>query len=126
MIKWKYLLLCLVILCVVLIIKDIYYPPLPIDSISKKDVLEYVNISSGKIVKISEENGYYWYIAEVSGEKTYEDLKSLIEKEGWRFKKQVNEGLVFESKQGEFMVSSRMWTKKYIIFNFPKDVFNKN
>jgi|SRR5690606_967785 len=51
-----------VILGIVAFDSKFYYPTLPIESVSKKEVLESLNDTSEDIVKIAEENGYEWYI----------------------------------------------------------------
>lgn len=40
----------------------LYYPPLPIETISKKEVLDKLNHSDEKIIKLTIENGKEWYI----------------------------------------------------------------
>ena len=120
--KWGYLLFSVVIVLGVLIYRDIFHPPLPIDSVSKKEVLEQVENSSGKFVKVAEENSFQWYIAEMDDGAVYDDLKALMKDKGWNFKEQAEAGFIFESEAGEIIVSSGMWTKKYIIFHFPKDI----
>jgi hypothetical protein len=120
--KWIYIILALVIFLGILIYRDIYNPPLPISSLSKDYVLDKVSKSDGKIVRIAGEDGYQWYISEVKQGQEYKNLKLLMKEKGWIFKKQVNEGLVFQSEQGEITVLSRYWTKKYIIFYFPEGI----
>ncbi|MEK3886858.1 hypothetical protein [Bacillus sp. FSL K6-3431] len=55
--------------------------------------------------------------------KAYENLKKLMEDKGWFFKEQVDSGFVFQSEQGEITVLSKIWTKNYMIFHFPKDIY---
>jgi hypothetical protein len=102
--------------------KKIYFPPLPITSVSKSEVINKINKSNGNIVKITEEGSYQWYISEMRQGKAYENLKILMEGKGWFFKEQLGSGFVFQSKQGEIIVLSEMWTKKYVIFHFPKGI----
>ncbi len=40
-----------------------YYPALPIDSVSKREVVNKVTTSNENIVKLTEENSYEWYIS---------------------------------------------------------------
>jgi hypothetical protein len=102
--------------------KEVYFPSLPISSVSKSEVINKVNKSNGNIVKITEENSYQWYISEMRQGKAYENIKTLMEGKGWFFKEQVGSGFVFQSKQGEITVLSEMWTEKYVIFHFPKGI----
>ncbi|WP_284035708.1 hypothetical protein [Neobacillus sp. 114] len=103
-------------------LKDVYYPSLPIDSVSKSEVINKVHKSDGNIVKIAEEDSYQWYISEMKQGKAYENLKSFMEEKGWFFKEQLGSGFVFQNEQGEIIVSSEMWTRKFVIFHFPKGI----
>lgn len=120
--KWAYLLGILIILCGFLFYKEVISPPLPLNSVSKKEVINKVSKSSGEIIKIAEEDGYQWYISEEKQGKASENLKGLMKEKGWNYKKQVSSGIVFQSEQGEIIVLSSMWTKKYVIFHFPKEI----
>lgn len=122
--KWIRTGTIIVILFGVLMIylKDIYYPALPIDSVSKSEVINKVNKSNGNIVKITVEDSYQWYISEMKQGRAYENLKRLMKDKGWFFKEQLGPGFVFQNEQGEIMVSSEMWTRKYVIFHFPKGI----
>lgn len=115
-------LLCVVIICGVLIYRDISHLAFPIDSVSKNEVLNKVSESSGDIVKITEEEGYQCYIAELDDGEVYEEFKSLMKDKGWNFKEIKLSKMIFESEKGEIGVSSRQWTNKYILFYFPKDI----
>ncbi|MBS4214844.1 hypothetical protein [Neobacillus rhizophilus] len=122
--KWvKSISIVLILFGVLLIyLKDVYYPSLPIDSVSKSEVINKVHKSDGNIVKIAEEDSYQWYISEMKQGKAYENLKSFMEEKGWFFKEQLGSGFVFQNEQGEIMVSSEMWTRKFVIFHFPKGI----
>lgn len=120
--KWIYIILALVIFFGFLMYRDVYNPPLPINSVTKDYVLYKINKSDGKIVKITEEDGYQWYISEVKQGQENKDIKQLMKEKGWIFKKQGASGLVFQSEQGEITVLSMKWTKKYIIFHFPEGI----
>jgi hypothetical protein len=121
--KWVKLIFGVLILFgVILIYTKVYYPPLPITSVSKSQVINKVNNSNGNIVKIAEEYSYQWYISEMNQGKAYENLKKLMADKGWFFKEQFGSGFRFKNEQGEIMVLSEMWTNKYVIFHFPKEI----
>ena len=123
--KLKYILLGFILLMGALIYKSIFYPPLPVHSISRHDVIEKINNSQGKLVKIEDNNGLQWYISKRNdNENDYAEIKQLMKEKGWNFKSQLESGsLIFQGKQGEISVSDYLWrngNQKYIIFNFPK------
>lgn len=64
--KWlKLIFIVLIIFGVIFIYTKVYYPPLPITSVSKSEVINKVKKSNGNIVKIAEEESYQWYISEM-------------------------------------------------------------
>ncbi|MEH7613260.1 hypothetical protein [Gottfriedia acidiceleris] len=59
--KW---IIVLVLFVVVLLVFEskVYYPPLPVSSVSKRVVISKLKDSPKNIVKMAEEDGYEWYI----------------------------------------------------------------
>lgn len=98
----------------------LYYPSLPIENMSKKEVLEKLNNSDEKIVKLSNENGQEWYIiSERNISLADEIIKEMVSQYGWVFKQKDGSGLFFE-KQGEnLIVSTKMWTGDYVLVKIP-------
>ncbi|WP_172373304.1 hypothetical protein [Sporosarcina jiandibaonis] len=43
-----------------------YYPALPIESVSKREVVKMGKASNDTIIKLTEENGYEWYISKMN------------------------------------------------------------
>ena len=97
-----------------------YYPALPIDSLSKREVVNIGNSSNEQIIKLTEENGYEWFISKMNQVKAYEHLKQLMESKGWVFKEQLGAGLIFQKGNEELIVESERWTGKYVLFQIPK------
>ena len=113
------ILLIVIILSGVLFYSKTYYPSLPIDSVSKREVVKKVKNSNGNMVKITEENGYEWYIVESKQGKAYAHLKKMLEDEDWVYKEQLGAGFIFRKENLELIVGSEMWTSKYVIFQIP-------
>ncbi|MBI0577368.1 hypothetical protein IEC97_08345 [Neobacillus cucumis] len=121
--KWFNLIFGVLVLFVVMLIyAKVFYPPLPLNSVSKSEVINKVKKSNGNIVKIAEDKSYQWYISEMIQGRAYENIKKLMADKGWFFKDQVGSGFVFHNEQGEITVLSEMWTSKYVIFHFPKEI----
>ncbi|MFD2639367.1 hypothetical protein [Piscibacillus salipiscarius] len=110
-----------VILGVVAFDSKFYYPTLPIDSVSKREVLESLNDTSEDIVKIAEENGYEWYITPMEQGKAHDNLKNLISKNGWHFKQQEGSGYFFEKGDNTLIATTEMWTVNFVIVKIPSD-----
>jgi hypothetical protein len=61
--KWLFTIgLIILFLGAIVFYNKLYYPTLPMESINKKEVIEKLNDSNEQIVKLSDENGYEWYI----------------------------------------------------------------
>ncbi|MEK4496284.1 hypothetical protein [Ureibacillus sp. FSL W8-0352] len=98
----------------------LYYPSLPIENMSKKEVIEKLNNSDEKIVKLLNENGQQWYIiSERNISIADEIIKEMVSQYGWVFKQKDGNGLFFE-KQGEnLIISIQMWTGDYVLVKIP-------
>ncbi|WP_157950990.1 hypothetical protein [Peribacillus acanthi] len=97
----------------------IYYPSLPIDSVSKREVVQKANKSDESIVYLTKENGYEWYISKMNQGEVYEQLKQMMEEKGWKYKQQMGAGFIFQKQSKELIVESEMWTGRYVIFQIP-------
>lgn len=111
--------LCVLPLGVIAFNSKFYYPKLPIDSMSKKEVVESINQSSKEMVKIAEENGYEWFITRMEQGKARENLKEMISKKGWKFKEQMGSGYFFEKKDKRLIAETEMWTGNFVIVQVP-------
>ncbi|WP_088102953.1 hypothetical protein [Halalkalibacter urbisdiaboli] len=120
--KWLIIIgVLIVILGIVAVDSKFYYPTLPIESVSKKEVLESLNDTSQDIVKIAEENGYEWYITPEKQGKAHENLKNMINSNGWQFQQQEGSGYFFEKGDNTLIATTQMWTGNYVIVKIPKD-----
>lgn len=113
--------LLVVILGIVAFDSKFYYPTLPIESLSKKEVLATLNDSEKNIVKIAEENGYEWFITRMEQGKAYENIKKLINTNAWEFQTQEGSGYFFKKDDKTIIVSTQMWTRKYVIVQISKE-----
>lgn len=98
-----------------------YYPSLPIESVSKREAVSKVNASNENIVKLTEEDGYDWYISKMQQGKAYEDLKQMMKDKGWIYKEQMGAGFIFQKENEDLIIESEMWTGKYVLFQMPKN-----
>ncbi|MED4402585.1 hypothetical protein ABET41_09690 [Metabacillus fastidiosus] len=120
----KWLLLVGVVIIVISIVafnSKFYYPSLPVNSVSKREVLESLNDSSKEIVKIAEENGYDWFITRNEQGKAYENLKRMVSEKGWQFKNQEGSGFFFEKDDKKLIATTEMWTGNYVIVQIRKN-----
>ncbi|OXS72652.1 hypothetical protein B1B04_15245 [Lysinibacillus sp. KCTC 33748] len=102
-----------------------YLPPLPIESISKKTVIEKINDSETRMVKLRKENGKEWYVLKGENISTADEMiKEMLDQNGWVFKEKDGRGLFFERHGENLIVTTQMWTGDYVLVDFPAD-FNE-
>lgn len=65
-----------------------YYPALPIDHLSAKEVIKKLEESEDKVVEIVIEDNAIWYITRTENQgilKADENIKQLVSSNGWEF-----------------------------------------
>ena len=107
-----------VIAAVFIFVNKSYYPSLPVESLSAKETIEKLNKSDEKIVEIAKDDKSIWYITK-NGEDGIltvdENIKKMISTKGWEFKDKMGSGLFFENDDEQLIVTTQMWTKKYVL-----------
>lgn len=123
--KWIVPLLLVVIVLVVFESK-VYYPPLSISSVSKKEVISKLKDSPKNIVKIGDVDGFEWFITLNEIGKSIEQgtgfrsiAKMLGEKE-WTFDSEDGSAYFFKRGNQTLIVETKMWTKKYVLIQVEK------
>ena len=113
----------IVIAAVFIFVNKSYYPSLPVDSLSAKETIEKINKSDEKIVEIAKDDKSIWYITK-NGEEGIltvdENIKKMISTKGWEFKDKMGSGLFFEKDDEQLIVTTQMWTKKYVLIQVQK------
>ncbi|MCM3758996.1 hypothetical protein M3197_16275 [Sporosarcina aquimarina] len=115
--------LLLIVVAVLLFVNKSYYPPLPVDNLSAKEAIEKLKNTDEKIVEVATEKDSIWYItkSENKGMSLADDnIKQIIGSKGWRFKNQDGAGLFFENDGEELIVTTEMWTTKYVLVQVQK------
>lgn len=105
-------------IAVFIFVNKSYYPSLPIDNLSAKEAIEKLKNSDEKVVEVATEDDSIWYITRTENEGISiadDNIKQMIGSKGWEFKEKDGAGLFFE-KDGEILlVTTQMWTKKYVL-----------
>ena len=98
----------------------LYYPSLPIETISKKEVIEKLNHSDQKIIKLTSEKGKEWYIVNERNQSNVDDIiKDMMKEKDWVFKEKEGSGLFFEKQGEELIVTTEKWTSNYSLVDIP-------
>lgn len=107
-----------VIVAVFIFVNKSYYPSLPIDNLSAKEAIEKLKNSDEKIVEIATDDDSIWYITKTENEGVSiadENIIQMIGSKGWEFKEKDGAGLFFEKDGERLLVTTQMWTKKYVL-----------
>ncbi len=98
----------------------LYYPSLPIETISKKEVIEKLNHSDKKIIKLTSENGREWYIVNERDQSIVDEtIIDMLSQNGWVFKRKDGSGLFFEKQGEDLMITTQKWTSDYSLVDIP-------
>ena len=114
----------IVIIVLFICIKKAYYPPLPIDNLSAKEVIGKLKESDNKVVEIAVEDDTIWYITRTENEGILtadENIKQMIGSSGWEFKEKDGSGLFFEKDGERLIATTQMWSKKYVLVKIPSN-----
>src|SRR5699024_8754935 len=93
----------------------LYYPTLPIETISKKEVIEKLNKSDEKILKLTSENGKEWYIVNEQNQSIVDEIIiDMLSQKEWVFKRKDGSGLFFEKQGEDLIITTQKWTGVFI------------
>ena len=107
---------------IIIFSNKIYYPSLPIYSITQKEAIRKINTSSNDLVELSKDHNATWYITAISTmgiQKVDADIQQLMENEGWVFLEKEGSGLFFEKNEERTIITTEMWTKQYVLIQVP-------
>ena len=95
-----------------------FYPSLPIENVSASYAIEKLDRSDDEVAEIAELEDYTWFLTKSSKDegfaKSDENIKQRIHSYGWEFKEKVGSALFFQKEDEELIVTTQMWTDKYI------------
>lgn len=106
------------LITVIIFMKKSYYPPLPLENYSAKEVVEIFNNANQEVTEIGVEAGTIWFITkndhDVDGK-----IQLMMEEKGWVFQEKDGAGLFFERDGERLIVTTEMWSKKYVLVKVP-------
>lgn len=108
----------IVFVAVFLFVNKLYYPSLPIENLSAKEVIGKLKNSDEKIIEFATDDVFTWYITRSKNDGISiadENIKQMIGSNGWEFKAKEGSGLFFEKEDEQLIVTTQMWTKKYVL-----------
>ncbi|KAB2335598.1 hypothetical protein [Bacillus mesophilum] len=106
-----------IILLIIAINSKFYYPALPIDTMSKKEVIDSLQFKD--MIKIGTDLENEWYMTKMDQRMAKNKIKDMIQEEEWKFRNYDGNGLFFEKKNQTLIASTQMWTGNYVLVNVP-------
>jgi hypothetical protein len=102
-----------------------YYPSLPFEGLSKREVLKKIESNdNSKLIMLTEGPAVAWYAYKGNQEDGSKQIIMKMEQRGFVFKEQLGSGYIFRDKDNEFkkdkIIESQMWTSKYVLYEVPK------
>lgn len=70
------------------------------------------------------ENSYRYISENTNSYSRHNALKKLMSEDGWELKEQFGSGLVFQKDEETTVVETRLYSKYYLIWDVPKEVFD--
>lgn len=111
------------LLCIVLVFlysSKLYYPPAPMESISKKELVSAGEEALNKLVYTTSENGHDWYIMSTDSSKSGSELiQQMAKAYGWQFIEQLGSGYIFERNGEQLIITTEMWSKQFQLVKVP-------
>lgn len=97
-----------------------YYPPHPIDLVTKRELVSLLSKSDQELIKIIDEDHYSWYGFKGNQGVGKEALIGAMKARGLTFVEQLGSGYIFEDESQQItIVTSQMWTGKYVLYQMP-------
>jgi len=97
-----------------------YYPPLPFDGSSKREVVKKLDTSNGEFVLLAEGVKMNWYGFKGNMHDAGQALQDLMRERNLAFIEQMGAAYLFEDAEGNrIIVESEQWTGRYRMFEVP-------
>ncbi|WP_017380971.1 hypothetical protein [Paenisporosarcina sp. TG-14] len=118
--KWIIPIAILLILCVNLVLSTkVHYPELPFTNKTKLEVANLATTSNLPLSKVTQEDGYVWFVTNDPEDVALQSLKQRMTQNGWEYVEANGSGFFFEKDEEKVMIKSQKWTNNYLLFQLP-------
>lgn len=101
----------------ILFLSKSYYPPLPIEGLSKREAVKLLNDSDQDLVVLYDGDHYTWYGFKGNQLNGRKALFQETEQRKWIFQEQLGSGYIFQDDSNAMKIAeSQMWTRKYVLY----------
>lgn len=100
-----------------------YYPPAPIDTISKKELVSKGTDALNTLVYVANSNDQDIYIIRTdSSTSVSKIIEQVANEHNWTFIEQLGSGYIFEREGEQSIVTTEMWSKKFQLVKIRADM----
>ncbi|MDZ5472232.1 hypothetical protein SM124_10780 [Bacillus sp. 31A1R] len=107
------------IICMGYLIFNLFVPQSPIKSISNTEVLTKAIFSDKVLTPLGDEGEYTYYITKHENGAFKQKVIDFMMSKDYSFLTQEGSGLFFEKEDKEVVLTTQMWTRKYVILKVP-------
>lgn len=76
-----------------------------------------LQVSNQVVVEMGNNSGKY--MTKIEDGEAYENLKEMMAQDGWQYKDQFGSAFLFEKNKEQITVSTRMYTRNYVVIEIP-------
>ncbi|MEZ7171913.1 type II toxin-antitoxin system HicA family toxin [Sporosarcina sp. OR05] len=116
------LLLALITVVIGVVVYMNRFPALPFEGAKGKEVIEALERSEDRLVKVGEDEANFWYMTRYGDNGMAgvdAEVKVLLERDGWEFVEKDGSGLFFTKDDERLIATTQMWTSDYVLVKIP-------
>lgn len=99
-----------------------YYPQLPMEGISKREVFTLLRQSENELVPLIKNDNTLWYGYKGNQQDASNAMRHRMLEAEWTFVDQMGSGYFFTNKDNDKRtVTSQMWTGSYVLYQIQKE-----
>lgn len=99
-----------------------YYPELPFEGGSKKEVVEKLDKSNNELVELSNVNGFYWLGFRGNQKEGRDEVIKQMEDRGLKYDYYEGSGIFFENGE-RVIITGTKWTSNYVLYKVPEESY---
>ena len=96
-----------------------HYPELPFENKTKYEVANLGTTSDLPLSKVTQQDGYLWFVTNDSKDLAEQSLKKRMTQNGWEYVNQDDLNYFFKKDEEKLVIKCHQWTNDYLLFQLP-------
>jgi hypothetical protein len=96
-----------------------HYPELPFENKTKYEVANLGTTSDLPLSKVTQQDGYLWFVTDDSQDLAEQSLKKRMTRNGWEFVEQNELNYFFKKDDEKIVTKCHEWTSNSLLFQLP-------